>query len=165
MEENIRIRGVFSVVKFIDNVDKNSSNRVITKTLGKYGFVNSDYFGPCPNHDEFWLVKIDREIRANSVQGCFILTPVKSLHRQQIETLVPGTGSYTEFNEDGIRYILPLDKERYYILPLTHRKHVKSVSAIIVVNFSLAQFQDKRYFFTNQAEEDEIPTPYSGVQR
>lgn len=154
-------------MKFIDNVDKNSSNVVITKTLGKYGFVNADYYGPCPNHDEFWLVKIDREIRANNVQGCFILTPVKHIPRQQIETLVPGTGSYKEFNENGIRYVLPVDKDRYYILPLEHRKHVKSVRAIIVVNFSLAQFQDRPYFYqspTEESAETEIQTPYNGVQ-
>ena len=163
MDENARIRGLYTVIKLIDNTVVASPNRLVTMTLGKYGFINSDYSGPSPRHDEFWLVRIDREIKANSLKGCFVLTPVRQVDRQDISPLVPGVGQYSEFTEAGIRYILPVDKEKYYLLPLEHRKNIKSVRSVIVVNFALAQFtQSERYFhFPNEPgyqEEQEIYT-------
>lgn len=148
MQENARIRGLFTIVKFIDNPVPSSPNRLVTKTIGKYGFVSSDYEGPAPKHDEFWLVRIDREIKANSLQGCFVLTPVKPIDRQDISILVSGVGHYSEYEEEGIRYILPVDKDKYYVLPLEHRKNIKTVRSVIVVNFSLAKFvTGDRYFY------------------
>lgn len=153
MEENARVRGLYSLCKWIDNTSPKSSNRLVTMTLGKYGFVSSDYNGPSPRHDEFWLVRIDREIKANTLQGCFVLTPVKHIERNEIEFLVPGIGQYTEFYEDGIRYIIPADKDKYYLLPLAHRKGIKDVRSVIVVNFMLARFNNaNRYFhFPNES--------------
>ena len=46
MEENTRVRDLYTVVKWTNNVDPDSQNRLISMTLGKYGFVNSDYRGP-----------------------------------------------------------------------------------------------------------------------
>jgi hypothetical protein len=173
MEENTRVRGLYSVVKFIDNVDQKSPNRLITMTLGKYGFVNSDYRGPTPNHDEFWLARIDREIKANSVKGCFVLTPVKPINRRSIDALVPGVDTFTDWEEDGIRYILPHDREKFFVAPLTYRKAIKSVRSVIVVNFMFAGFGNgDRYFYFPQevgyADEQQIikrlrATPYDGI--
>lgn len=173
MEENVRIRGLFTVIKFIDNPAQSSPNRLVTLTLGKFGFVNTDYTGPSPKHDEFWLVRIDREIKANSVKGCFVLTPIKHIDRQDISSLIPGCGQYNEHSESGIRYIIPVNKERYYILPLESRKNIKSVRSVIVVNFSLAKFQntDRYFFFPGESgykeerdsydnHKDSIQTPY-----
>ena len=149
MQENARIRGLYTVVKMIDNPVQSSPNRLVTKTMGKYGFINTDYDGPAPRHDEFWLVKIDREIKANSLQGCFVITPVKHIDRQDVSYLVKGVGQYNEYEESGIRYVLPVDdRDKYYVLPLEHRKHMKSVRSVIVVNFSLAGFSNSdRYFY------------------
>lgn len=147
MEDNTRIKGLYSVVKLIDNTSPVSSNRLVTMTLGKYGFISSDYSGPSPKHDEFWLVRIDREIKANSLKGCFVLTPVRQVDRQDLFSLMPGCGQYTEFYESGIRYILPTDKKKYYILPLEYRKNIRDVRSVIVVNFALARFNNSdRYF-------------------
>lgn len=152
MQENARIRGLYTIVKFIDNPVPSSPNRLVTKTIGKYGFVSTDYEGPAPKHDEFWLVRIDREIKANSLQGCFVLTPVKLVDRQDISVLVSGVGHYSEYEEEGIRYILPVDKDKYYILPLDHRKNIKTVRSVIVVNFSLAKFVpgDRYFYYPNE---------------
>lgn len=173
MEENTRVRGLYSVVKFIDNVDSKSPNRLITMTLGKYGFVNSDYRGPTPNHDEFWLARIDREIKANSVKGCFVLTPVKPINRRDITTLIPGVNPFKDWEEDGIRYILPSDREKFFVAPLEYRKAIKSVRSVIVVNFMFAGFgNSERYFYFPQevgySEEQQVikrlrQTPYDGI--
>jgi hypothetical protein len=173
MEENTRVRGLYSVVKWIDNVDPSSPNRLITLTLGKYSFVNSDYRGPTPRHDEFWLARIDREINANSVKGCFVLTPVKYVQRSDIITLIPGIGAFNDFEEDGIRYILPHDREKFYVAPLAYRKEIKSVRSVIVVNFMYAGFgSSERYFYFPQesgySDEQQIikrlaQTPYDGI--
>lgn len=185
MLENARIRGLYSVVKFLDNKSQSSSNRLVTMTLGKYGFVNTDYEGPSPKHDEFWLVRIDREICANTLKGCLVLTPVKHVERKDIHTLVPGCEMYTEFYEDGIRYVLPRDKEKYYILPLDHRKRIRDVRSVIVVNFSLAKFTNSDRYFHYPTESGYVeeqasiygddqaavvaphtqPTPYDGYSR
>ena len=175
MDENTRIRGLYTVVKFIDNVDPNSPNRLITLTLGKYGFVNSDYRGPSPNHDEFWLARIDREIQANSVKGCFVLTPVKRVDRSEIVKLMPGIGDFEFFEEDGIRYILPHDKSKFCVVPLAYRKSIRSVRSVITVNFMLAGYrQQERYFHfpkeVGYASEQQAirllaQTPYDGISQ
>lgn len=147
MQENARVRGLYTLCKWIDNTSPKSVNRLVTMTLGKYGFVSSDYSGPSPRHDEFWLVRIDREIKANTLQGCFVLTPVKHIERCEIEFLVPGLGQYTEFYEEGIRYIIPTDRDKYYLLPLMHRKGIKDVRSVIVVNYMLAKFNNTNRYF------------------
>lgn len=175
MEENTRVRNLYTLVKWINNVDPESQNRLISMTLGKYGFVNSDYHGPTPRHDEFWLSRIDREINANSIKGCFVLTPVRIVDRDVIDKLVPlpGLSTYTEFEEDGIRYILPADREQFYVMPLFYRRAIKSVRSVIVVNFMFAGFgnSDRYFYFPQEAgysEEQQIirrlqQTPYDGI--
>ena len=124
MEENHRIRGIFTVVKFIvnNNYDEKNQNRILTKTLGKYGVVDTDYKGPCPNHDEFWLVKTVKEIKVNSPKGCIVLTPISKIDRSQVKSIIPGTGFSTEFEEMGICYVTPNNKQHYYMIPLEFRK-------------------------------------------
>lgn len=166
MVENSRVRGLYTLAKWTDNTSPTSSNRLVTRTLGKYGFVSSDYDGPSPRHDEFWLVRIDREIQANSLKGCFVLTPVKPVERKDIGLLVSGLGQYTEFYEDGIRYVIPADKDKYYIMPLAHRKGIKDVRSVIVVNFMLARFNNSdRYFhFPSEAGYEEEQGQYKNEQ-
>lgn len=167
MEENSRVRGLYTIVKIIDNNSRSSANRLVTMTLGKYGFINTDYDGPSPRHDEFWLVRIDREIKANTLQGCFVLTPVRRVDRADIDFLVPGCGQYTEFYESGIRYVLPKDKSKYYLLPLEHRKRIKDVRSVIVVNFALAKYsQSDRYFhFPSEPGYDEEQASYRSPEQ
>lgn len=136
MEENLRIRGIFTVVKFIvnSNFDEKNQNRILTKTLGKFGVVDTDYNGPCPNHDEFWLVKIVKEIKVNSPKGCIVLTPIMKLDKRQVKTIVPGMGFSTEYEELGICYVTPTNKQNYYMIPLEYRKLNKVHRVTICVN-------------------------------
>ena len=136
MDENHRIRGIYTVCKFIMNAtyDTRNQNRIITKTLGKFGVVDTDYQGPCPNHDEFWLVKIVKEIKAGTPMGCIVLTPIMKLERNQIRSIVPNTGMSTVFVEDGICYVTPNNQKGYFLIPLEYRKSNKDYRVTICVN-------------------------------
>jgi len=139
MDENHRIRGIFTVCKFIVNAsyDVRNQNRIITKTLGKFGVVDTDYQGPSPNHDEFWLCKIVKEIKAGTPKGCIVLTPIMRLERNQIKSLIPNTGRSTEFVEDGICYVTPTNPNGYYLIPLEYRKSNKEFRVTLCVNQGL----------------------------
>lgn len=136
MDENVRIRGIYTVVKFIvnTNFDDRNQNRIITKTLGKFGVVDTDYQGPCPNHDEFWLCKIVKEIKSGTPKGCFVLTPIMKLARSDIRPLIPKTGFSTEYEEGGICYVTPTNPNNYYFIPLDYRKSNKNHRVTICVN-------------------------------
>lgn len=144
MEENVRIRGVYTVVKFIlnTNYDTRNQNRIITKTLGKFGVVDTDYQGPCPNHDEFWLCKIVKEIKAGTPKGCIVLTPIMKLDRNCIKSLIPNTGLSTEYVENGICYVTPSNPNNYYLIPLDYRKSNKAHRVTICVNPGLSPSVD-----------------------
>lgn len=123
MDDNSRIRGVYTVCKFIVNTDQEKSrNRIITKTLGKFGVINMDYKGPCPKHDELWLVKIDKEIKCNEAIGCLVLTPIYSIPVEKVFPLIPGTQCSTEYIENGVCYVIPNNREKYYMVPIGYRK-------------------------------------------
>ena len=136
MDENVRIRGIYTCVKFImnTNYDTKNQNRIITKTLGKFGVVDTDYNGPTPDHDQFWLTKIVKEIKAGTPKGCIVLTPIMKLDRLWIKPLIPKTGLSTEYEENGISYVTPTNQSQYYIIPLDYRKSVKTCRVMICVN-------------------------------
>lgn len=138
MEENNRIRGIHTVVKFIVNdTEDTSKNRIITKTLGKFGVINMDYRGPCPQHDELWYVKIDKEIKFNTPSGCIVLTPIMKLPREQVLVMIPRTGLSTEHEENGVCYVVPTNPNKFYMIPLDYRKSIRSVRFTICVHRAL----------------------------
>ena len=135
MDDNHRIRNAFTVCKFIVNTDNEKSrNRIITKTLGKFGVINMDYRGPCPKHDELWYVRIDKEIKAGEPAGCLVLTPIMQLNIEQVDSLIPGTGASTESIEGGVCYVTPNNTERYYMIPIGYRKAQREARFTICVH-------------------------------
>lgn len=123
MDDNSKIRGIFTVCKFIVNTDpEKSRNRIITKTLGKFGVVNMDYRGPSPKHDEIWLVKIDKEIKCGAPAGCLVLTPIMPVPVEQVLPLIPSPAFSTEYIENGVCYVVPKNQDKYYMIPISCRK-------------------------------------------
>lgn len=93
---------MITIVKFIRNQRRNSSNRFVTRTLGKVGVIHSSHYWSMkdrPRHDEFWYVEILEEVEAGSSKGCFVLRPIKKVgncQRQErvvpdVVRLIPGT--------------------------------------------------------------------------
>lgn len=93
---------MITLVKFIRNQQKKSSNRFVTRTLGKVGVIHSGYYWSMtdrPRHDEFWYVEILEETGKGSSTGCFVLRPLQkvgSCQRQgrvvpDVVRLIPGT--------------------------------------------------------------------------
>lgn len=135
MEENTRIRGIYTVVKMIVNdTEDNTKNRIITKTLGKFGVINMDYRGPCPQHDELWYVKIDKEIKFNTPSGCIVLTPIMRLNREDVHVMIPRTGLSTEHEENGVCYVVPTNPNKFFMIPLEYRKSMRNVRFTVCVH-------------------------------
>ena len=93
---------MITLVKFIRNQQKKSSNRFVTRTLGKVGVIHSSYYWSMtdrPHHDEFWFVEILEEVGQGTSAGCFVLRPLKKVDscRKQgrlvpnVVRLIPGT--------------------------------------------------------------------------
>ena len=79
---------MITIVKFIENENPNSSNSVISKTLGKYGVFNyrdgAMSTEQTPSPGEFWRVEVVKEIitykQSGNAGGCFVLNPLSNLY-------------------------------------------------------------------------------------
>ena len=136
LPENTRIKNTKTLVKFRANYQNlHSRNRIITSTLGKFGFINPQYRGISPQDEEFWLVNIDSMVtRGSPVSGIFILSPICMVERTDINYIAPGL--YTTEDEDGIRYVIPRFVNGYWLMSLEDRRPLfdPSIHAIIVVS-------------------------------
>jgi len=136
LEENKRIQETLTLVKFHANTERPfSKNRLITKTLGKHGVVSSDYKGQAPNEEEFWLCGFQKEVtKSTPCSGLFILKPLHYVDRSWI-SYIP-FGYYNIEQENGILYVIPKDKDMYWMMSMADRRRYFSpeVHAIIVVN-------------------------------
>lgn len=138
------ITGLRTVVKFFSNVQSPSSgtingkpkiyNHLITRTLGKLGVIDSKW-NPgdedIPKDGQFWLVEIVRETSPAKAQGVFVLLPVRQIETSEVQRLAPGM--YDEESEQGTVIITPnLREDFYWMLPLSLRKAMTNVNAVIV---------------------------------
>lgn len=138
------VTGLRTVVKFFTNVQPRSEgtingkpkihNHLITRTLGKLGVVDSKWEpleDEIPKDGEFWLVEILRETSPARAQGVFVLSPIKKVETEEVQRLAPGM--YDEENEQGTVIITPnLREDFYWMLPLSLRKSMTGVNAVIV---------------------------------
>ena len=138
------VTGLRTVVKFFNNVQQQSAgtidgkpkihNHLITRTLGKLGVIDSKWesvSGDIPKDGEFWLVEILRETSPARAQGVFVLSPIRPIETSEVQRLAPGM--YDEENEQGTVIITPnLREDFYWMLPLSLRKAMTNVNAVIV---------------------------------
>jgi hypothetical protein len=138
------ITGLKTIVKFFTNVQQQSAgtidgkpkihNHLITRTLGKLGVIDSKWEpidGGIPKDGEFWLVEILRETSPARAQGVFVLSPIKPVETSEVQRLAPGM--YDEENEQGTVIVTPnLRDDLYWMLPLSLRKAMTGVNAVIV---------------------------------
>jgi len=96
---------MITLVKFIENPDPESRNPIISKTLGKYGVLNTREELPeerTPSPSEFWRVEVTKEViihkeGGKNLGGCFVLNPIsrvgyRDMSKQEpdIDYLIPG---------------------------------------------------------------------------
>lgn len=137
------VTGLKTIVKFFTNVQQQSAgtingnpkiyNHLITRTLGKLGVIDSKWepSEDIPKDGEFWLVEICRETSPARAQGVFVLQPIRQVETSEVQRLAPGM--YDEENEQGTVIITPnLREDFYWMLPLSLRKAMTNVNAVIV---------------------------------
>ena len=136
LSDNRKIRDVCTLVKFRVNLDNpHSKNRILTKTLGKVGFINAQYRGIAPSDEDFWLASIDSMVTKGAPSsGIFVLTPIKSVHRDDIMYLTHGM--YTYEDDAGVRYVFPKHKNAWWVMSLQDRRLLfdEKIHAIVIVN-------------------------------
>lgn len=127
---------VRTVVKFYDNHEPTNRNKLMTKTLLKAGFIDNDWLDSHPDQQvpkdgEFWMVDVVHETCAGKPKGCFLLHPIRKVDPSSLNRLLPGM--YHEENREGCMMLEPKTGGLNWILPLRHKRAVKSVYAIVVV--------------------------------
>lgn len=134
--------GVLALAKFHHNQDLDSSNKMITRTLGKFGIISKTYTGEQPKEDEFWIVKIVNNIRPEEHQGCFIVEPLKKIeYVTQVGKLVNGMYEEVPCENNTIVYVKPLEKFENYVWQLTleDRKRYNGKSVIVIQSEKLLE--------------------------
>ena len=130
------INGIYTLAKFHRNADLESPNKVVTRTLGKFGFIDRNYKGTLPKFEEFWIVKIKYNIKPEDTQGCLILEPIRKVdYKNEVGKLVWGMYSIENVGK-AVALIYPNEEfnNRLWQLPLEERKKFKKKSVIVVQN-------------------------------
>jgi hypothetical protein len=118
------------ITKFFANLNSENSSKLITRTLGKVGFIVKGYKGALPKNEEFWKVKIVNEVLPGERKGCFLIEPVEKVTEGSISRLTQGL--YSEEVNNGILFVTPKENGINWILPLAHKKSINDVYAILV---------------------------------
>lgn len=121
---------IITVVKFYDNPHKNSKNKIITRTLLKIGVVDTRWLTrnnnkkEFPKADEFWKVKIIKELEDGIAKGCFLLEPIEKIEEDDFTILLPGM--YEEKIINNKLIIEPkTEKKINWVLPVSVKKTMK----------------------------------------
>lgn len=125
-----------TILKFFDNEGDDGQPSVISRTLGKIAIVAQLYKDRAkknpavvmPQSQEFWRVRILKELQKGKRSGCFIVEPISKVEVADLFHLVPGT--YAIEQTEGKLIVRPNDeyKHRSCILPLDH-KHLYAKKA------------------------------------
>lgn len=131
--------GVITLAKYHHNKDSESINKIVTRTLGKFGIIHKDYKGEMPKEDEFWLTKIVDNIRPTEHQGCFIIEPLKKVDYSEVGKLLQGMYEEVVSENNCLIFIKPKDsfKNSVWQLTLEDRKRYKNKSVIVIQDESL----------------------------
>lgn len=127
---------MITIVKFIENDNAESSNPIISKTLGKIGVFNTrDSTVPpeqLPAAGELWRVEIVKEIitykDSGNTGGCFLLKPMSKIGnldtgKPDITYLVPGGYDASRFKASLV--IVPRTLGFNWIAGLDLRHHLR----------------------------------------
>lgn len=137
MDQESHACGKICIVKFHENQDTRNRNKIITRTLGKFGVVSTAWYkdkrpDQHPQAGEFWKVKIIKEVGVGTEQGCFVLIPLEKTDVQDLDKLLPGF--YRESFYHNVLIITPNKalNGSNWILPLAIRKNIQGVYSVIV---------------------------------
>jgi hypothetical protein len=140
---------MLTLVKFIDNYDKASTNRIVSKTLGKLGVVDGGTLARMtdkPRQKEFWYCELLKETGAGTPKGVFVLSPVRKIASAVIDGfntidivhLVPGM--FDTVKSDNVILVYPKTKGPNWILSNVLRQHLMrrdkeayDINAVVVV--------------------------------
>lgn len=134
--------GVLTLAKFHHNQDLDSNNRIITRTLGKFGIISRLYEGELPKEDEFWLVRIVKNNKPEEHQGCFIVDPLKKIeYATQVGKLVKGMYEEVASENKQLVFIKPLERfeNSVWQLTLEDRKIYNGKSVIVIQSEKLLE--------------------------
>jgi hypothetical protein len=135
MNTKLEYLPIRTVVKFYDNHEPSNSNKLMTKTLLKAGFIDNEWLDGNPKSErpadgEFWLVDVVHETCAGQPKGCFLLHPIRKIDPSSLSRLLPGM--YDEVERSGCLVLEPKTGGLNWILPLRHKKSILNIYAIIV---------------------------------
>ena len=124
-----------TIVKFYENHMADNSNKIMTKTLLKVGFVDNEWLDTsngsrAPKDGEFWLVDVVHETCPYKAKGCFLMHPIRLVDNTSLNRLLPGM--YTERREGGCLILEPKTGGINWLLPLTHKRSILDIYAVIV---------------------------------
>jgi hypothetical protein len=140
---------MLTLVKFIDNYDAESRNRIITRTMGKLGVIDSSALSQMPTKPksrEFWYCNIVKETGAGTPTGVFTLAPVEKLpslvqdgyESVNVVHLIPGM--YDSMKSGNVMLLHPKTKGPHWIVSNVLRQHlmgrnkdVYAINSVIVV--------------------------------
>lgn len=122
-----------TLVKFYENYTETSTNRLVTRTLGKMGVVDRDFLATAkvkPAQGDWWYCDVVQEICAGLDRGVFILKPVEKLpvieqdgyRTVDLLHLVPGL--YTSQRQQNVMLLHPRRPDRHWIASSDLRHHI-----------------------------------------
>jgi len=146
---------MITLVKFIRNYKETSSNKLISRTLGKLGVLPKG-IEVQPKHNEWWYCDILKEVGHGTERGVFVLNPLKPLPykngRQEILFLFPG--SFTIVRRNNVLMMLPDKPGHPWVCPTPIKRHLinkhktsgrYALNAIIVVHGGTSEWPIEDY--------------------
>jgi hypothetical protein len=139
---------IYCVLRFVYG-KRGSPNPIVSKTMGRYAVIDHAYQGPMPQPYCFWLCRLEGEKIFTDTKGCFVVTPLKEVAREddmsQIAKLVPGTFDveiqgttvFCKPKIPGLFWIAPFNIKDIYLKPREGNYNYSSV--IVPVKPDLAQ--------------------------
>lgn len=127
---------VRTVIKFAQNPNKKADNKLFSRTLGKYAFIDTHWLernpdATLPQPGEFWFVDVVHETCHGQPNGSFLVHPIRVVAESDCKRLVPGM--YEEHRYGGVLLMEPAFGGCAWMSPLVHRKSISLTSDIYSV--------------------------------
>ena len=136
LPEKPTIIGSHVILKFFQ--DPHKPNCVMSKTLGKYSYVDPRYKGEMPERGEMWVGKITHESNPGNKKGAFLIEPVERLKMNDsgsydLFKLMPGFYKRTDLGNIVVLNPVPDITGRNCIATLTFKRALPSSFYAIIV--------------------------------